>query len=136
MCQNQLVRNTGPYQSFSIIGIALTLAIGGVIMLIGSTIDVTIGHFQKNRKSEYRRQQWILEDRLQLQRMAYEGYGVGGKWEGRLSSIPTIVRSDKQQESETLIGSSSELYDVQETRESIIRPDLKKGHGGGMFQNR
>src|SRR5436190_11255986 len=28
MCRNQLVRNTGPYQSFSVLGVALILAIG------------------------------------------------------------------------------------------------------------
>ena len=115
---------------------ALILAIGTLIILVGLTIDITVGHFQKNRKSEYRRRQWILDNKLQLQRMAYEGFGVCRKWEGRLSDIPTIARSCTHDKSETLIGSSSELYDAQERRERIKSPNKEEGHGGGMLQNR
>ena len=60
-------------QSFSVLGLALILALGGVLIVLGAVVDTIVGWLQTGRKAEYRHTQWILEEKLQLQRAAYEG---------------------------------------------------------------
>jgi hypothetical protein len=95
MCRNQLVRDPGLHQSFSILGIVLVLALGGIIIVLGLLADTVVGWLQllTSSKAQYRREQWILEHELQLQRSAYEGHGVGGdhRWEGRMDAVPTTA---------------------------------------------
>src|SRR5437016_432463 len=76
MCRNQMVRDTGRHISFSVLGLALIIPLGGVVILLSMVADTLVGWLQTGHKAEYRRRQWILEENLQLQRAAYEGYGI------------------------------------------------------------
>ena len=94
MCRNQLVRDTGLHQSFSILGLALVLSIGGFIIVLGMAVDTVVGWLHIGSKFKYRQNQWVLEQTLQLQRAAYEGFNVGGTWERKLFAVPTTAGSD------------------------------------------
>jgi hypothetical protein len=94
MCRNQLVRDIGRHQSFSVLGLALVLVLGGVIIVLGMVADTIVGWLQTSSKGKYRRNQWVLEQKLQLQRAAYEGFGVGGAWEGKLDAVPRTAGFD------------------------------------------
>jgi hypothetical protein len=93
MCQNQLVGQIGPDQSFSVLGVALIPAIGGVLIVLGALVDTFIGWLQVGHEAEYRRTQWILEGMLQLQRAAYEGFGFG-TWKEKLEDVSTTTDID------------------------------------------
>lgn len=60
------MRDIGPYQLFSVLGVILILVIGGVLILLDILLDTVISWLQVGRKAEYRRSQWILEGKLQL----------------------------------------------------------------------
>jgi len=89
LCKAQIVRSTGQYQNFSVLGIALTLTISTVFIGLSFVLDKSIGLVQRLiGRGEARRMQWLLDDKLQLQRVAYVGAG-GGAWDGNPAEIPT-----------------------------------------------
>lgn len=88
LCNAQVVRSSGQYLNFSVLGIALIVVFSAVIIWVSSVIDKATGWVQRLfRKGEDRRMQWLLEDKLQLQRMAYVGANQG-HWEGHAESVP------------------------------------------------
>jgi hypothetical protein len=104
MCSNQLVRSDGQHQSFSVLGLTLVLILGGIIIILGMVTDTVVGWLQTLLGARYRRTQWILDEKLQLQRAAYEGFGVGGAWEGRMDGVPTTAGVG------VLVPSSSDVF--------------------------
>ena len=82
----------------------LVLGLGGVMMVLGMVASVVVGWLQTGRETEYRSTQWALEDKLQLQRAAYEGFGFSGVWEKRLEDVPTIASAG------VLLPSSSDAF--------------------------
>jgi UPF0716 family protein affecting phage T7 exclusion len=87
MCRNQIVHDSGGHQSFSVLGMAVILVVGGILILLGVFTDVIVCWLHIG--PEHRRAQWILEEKLQLHRAAYEGFGVG-TW-GRDLKFPTTT---------------------------------------------
>jgi hypothetical protein len=91
MCSSQLVHDAGPHQSFSVLGMSLILGIGGIIIVLGMATSRVVSWLHTGHKTEYRITQWTLEDKLQLQRVAYEGSASAIEWENRLNAVPTTV---------------------------------------------
>ncbi|OQU98126.1 hypothetical protein CLAIMM_03951 [Cladophialophora immunda] len=78
ICRSQKVSARDGYQNFSVLGISIIIGVGTLIIIIGLTIDTIVGWMQtKFKRGEYRLLSWELDDKLQLQRMAYEGAGWG-----------------------------------------------------------
>lgn len=92
MCRNQKVRATDGSISFSLLGTGIILVLGGAIIVTNLVLDVVVGFIQHRvlHRGEYRRLQWILDDTLQLQRLAYEEAGMG-TWSGTTSAVPTTL---------------------------------------------
>jgi hypothetical protein len=88
LCRSILVQSTGNFQNFSVLGIAIIIAVGGVIILLGASIDTIVGWLQS--KNNPRRLQWRADSKFQIQRMAYEGAGWG-PWENCDGTIPYIA---------------------------------------------
>ncbi|KAI0390399.1 hypothetical protein F5Y17DRAFT_65954 [Xylariaceae sp. FL0594] len=87
-CRGQIVRRAG-YTSFSVLGLALVLALGGLIILAEFTLEPSIRWFQRHStRVNYRRLEWVINDTLQLQRVAHEELGLGGPWMGTTDSVP------------------------------------------------
>jgi hypothetical protein len=91
LCRAQVVRSAGQYLNFSVLGLALIVSICTVIIWLSFVIDTATGWVQRLlHRGEDRRLQWLLEDKLQLQRMAYVGANQG-KWEGHAESVPVTT---------------------------------------------
>jgi hypothetical protein len=79
---------TNGYQNFSLLGIVLILAFGGLLTALGLTIDIVVGAIQRRWFHDSPGWLgWVLDEKLQLQRMAYEGAGWG-VWKGQMDAIP------------------------------------------------
>lgn len=91
MCSTQKFRSTEPSTSFSVLGMFIVLAIGFIITPIGYFPDSFIGSPWgrpfKRRLFPHRRQQWILNSTLQLQRIAFERAKMG-TWTGQMEPVP------------------------------------------------
>ncbi len=95
LCTSQIATRND-YASFSTLGIALILALGGVIIIIGLSIEPVTSAIRKSKRraTNYRQMEWDVGEVLQLQRLAYEGQGMG-HWSGEADSVPTTVREDR-----------------------------------------
>ncbi|KAH8599574.1 hypothetical protein B0O99DRAFT_610838 [Bisporella sp. PMI_857] len=95
MCKQQIVRNIGAYQSFSVLGIAIILSVGLLIILVSLVLDIVVGAFQKHGWGEnFKRVAWNLDSMLHQQRMAFEGQGMGGVWSNCDDTVPITAREN------------------------------------------
>ena len=95
MCQNQKILST-EYASFSVLGIVLTLVIGGVIVVVSMTLEGVLGWFARRVHGEmsYKLLEWCSNETLQLQRMVQEELGMG-TWRGATRAVPVTVEADQ-----------------------------------------
>ena len=94
MCRGQIVRSPGGTISFSVLGLSVILIVGAVLIFLGLVLDVVVG-FARRRLSlgEYKAVQWQVDEKLQMQRLAYEEAGLG-LWRGGDSAVPVTRRGD------------------------------------------
>lgn len=90
MCNNQMVRSAAGTINFSLLGLALIIGIGGLIILVALVLDIVVGFVQARilKRGQHAKLNWILDDKMQLQRMMYEGLGMGGTWEQTMDIVP------------------------------------------------
>ena len=97
MCDNQIVFNRN-YYSFSILGMALILALGGFIILLNLTLEPLIRfirrHITRSGHGAYKQLEWDMTETLQIQRMVYEGQGTG-TWHGAPEDVPVTSYGDR-----------------------------------------
>lgn len=78
MCYSQTINDALGTSSFSILGLAIVFSIGGVIILLSLVIDTAVGWLQGLlRKGLAKKQAWLLDDKLQMQRYVFERAGLG-----------------------------------------------------------
>ena len=106
MCRNQLIRSPSSHQSFSILGLALIIAVGGIIILVGLFVDTVGSVVQRLMRRDWRDMQWRLEEMLQLHRAAYDGAGEMGIWEQGLEAVPRTTGGD------VMMPPSSEVWGI------------------------
>ncbi|KAL9619643.1 MAG: hypothetical protein Q9160_005749 [Pyrenula sp. 1 TL-2023] len=83
MCRNQLVRSTLGTVSFSVLGVAVILAVGGFIVLLSFVLESVVGWAQKRwKRGQWRREGWRRDEALQVQRALFEQKGWGRWGEG------------------------------------------------------
>lgn len=89
----QKIRSTA-FTSFSVVGLAITLTIGGTIILLAAVAEPLLNLVQReNRAGLYRRLEWVTNETLQLQRMAHEELGLGS-WTRAASGIPVTASNE------------------------------------------
>lgn len=73
LCKSQSIRNSGQVQSFSILGMTLIFALGGLIIIISLTMESTVGAMQRRRAQggEDRMLVWKRDEKLEI--LAEEG---------------------------------------------------------------
>jgi hypothetical protein len=70
MCYSQKITDPQGTISFSVLGVAIILTVGGFIIATSLVLDTVVGWLQSRfKKGEYARLNWILDDKLQLQRL-------------------------------------------------------------------
>jgi hypothetical protein len=94
MCLNQRARLQDA-MSFDGVAFVLILVVGTFIILTNFCLPFVVGFGQRHlRKGVRRRKQWILDDMLQLQRMAFEGSGQG-TWHRKEKLVPLTECGEK-----------------------------------------
>ncbi|KAL9112917.1 MAG: hypothetical protein Q9227_002781 [Pyrenula ochraceoflavens] len=95
-CQNQKIRSSS-YTNFSVLGLVITLILGGIIIIVGYTLEQIIELFDTHvrRAIKYSRLEWTSNDILQTQRMAHEELGLG-TWDGCVgaSTVPVTQKGE------------------------------------------
>jgi hypothetical protein len=83
MCDQQIVRNVGSYQSFSMLGLGIIVVIGSIIILLSLCLETVVAFFQRRccrGRQMHKWKRWQLDSILQQQRLAFQGLGLGGEW--------------------------------------------------------
>lgn len=81
--------------SFSVLGLVIILSLGGLIILLSYTIEFVVGWIQTWKKiGTYQRLEWIINDTLQLQRLAHEELGFGS-WTKGAAECPITAPGDR-----------------------------------------
>ena len=95
MCENQIIRSQGGTVSFSVLGLCIILIFGGFLIVTSLIIDSLVGLIRRKLDwKKYKSLQWTLDEKLQLQRLAYEEAGQGN-WSGCAGSVPVMKKSDR-----------------------------------------
>lgn len=76
--------------SFSTLGVAIILTIGGLLIVGQTILDLTITNIVATKN--YKLVRWALDDKLQLQRLVFEGAGMGS-WNAGIGAVPTTKRT-------------------------------------------
>ncbi|KAF7507093.1 hypothetical protein GJ744_010906 [Endocarpon pusillum] len=114
MCSMQKTQATYGTISFSVLGLAIILVVGAIVLVI-SCIFETVASFIGLKSY----QNWILDDKLQLQRMVFEGRGVS--WLNTQGPIPVTGARERfpsvahLPESQALIPKDSKTVGVDVT---------------------
>lgn len=77
MCDSQKTQTTDGTISFSVLGLAIILIVGALLIFTGFILETVMSWI--GLKSHLN---WVLDDKLQLQRMVFEGRGVRWNTEG------------------------------------------------------
>lgn len=94
MCYNQLVNDSQTTMSFSVVGLVIIFALGGLILILSLIIESTVAFIQKKTgRGLVARESWIQHDKLQLQKLMFEMAGLG-QWQGHDKPVP-ITREDE-----------------------------------------
>jgi hypothetical protein len=88
MCFSQKTQTTNGTISFSVLGLALILIVGTLVILASFVLETVVGWI--GLKSHLN---WVLDDKLQLQRMVFEARGVS--WTNTQGSIPVTEGGER-----------------------------------------
>lgn len=103
MCSSQKTLTTNGTISFSVLGLAIILVVGTLVILTSFVLETLARYLGLGSHLN-----WVLDDKMQLQRMAFEGRGVS--WINTEGIIPVTEAGQKfpslrtSAESQALIG--------------------------------
>ncbi|KAL8932888.1 MAG: hypothetical protein Q9211_006072 [Gyalolechia sp. 1 TL-2023] len=94
LCQRQKIRGVGGFLSFSVLGLSTILILGGLLIVTALVLDTIVGFIRRKMDwGDHKRLQWALDEKLQLQRLAFEGAGQG-RWSGATDAVPTTSKDE------------------------------------------
>jgi hypothetical protein len=117
------------HTSFSVLGLTLIFALGGLIILMSYSLDPIMGCLRERRGLyEHQQLEWAMNWTLQLQRLAHEQIGMG-TWSKATDLIPI---TDRGEALATLDISSPKhpllwAYKVTPRDEAVWSPDTEAG---------
>jgi hypothetical protein len=122
LCYSQKVSVTASTVSFSVLGLSITIAVGGLIILIYLLLEPVVGFLQRRYGwGEFRRVRWIMDDKFQVQRMMFEEADMGGIWIKTNGGVPVTEGKGHV---------FSDLHDVDFERPRLGRMSSKGGVSG------
>lgn len=93
LCQRQKIRGVSGYLSFSVLGVSIILILGCLFIITALVLDSTVGFFRRKHDwKDHKRLQWAVDEKLQIQRLAFERAGQG-TWTGGTDAVP-MTRAD------------------------------------------
>ena len=91
ICNNQIIRSTVGFTSFSVLGVAIILIVGTLLIVTSLLIEKVMTCMRRMIAwNQYKSLHWDLDGTLQLQRLAYEEAGQG-RWSGGVGSVPILL---------------------------------------------
>ena len=88
LCPRQKIRGASGYLSFSVLGVSIILVLGCLFIITALVLDSAVGVLRRRfDRNDHKRLQWASDEKLQLQRMAFEQTGQG-TWTGRTDAVP------------------------------------------------
>lgn len=81
------------HTSFSVLGLCITLILGGIIITLEITAE-PLSRIIYRSTGLYKGLEWVANETLQLQRMTHEELGAG-TWTGVTDNIPTTAKSER-----------------------------------------
>ncbi|KAK4926787.1 hypothetical protein LTR66_016325 [Elasticomyces elasticus] len=95
MCYSQLINDTTS-MSFSVLGMGILFGLGGLIICLAMCIDTIVGWIQmKTGRGLHGRMEWLMNDRLQMQRLLYVAIGLGAWRDDPSAKIPMVIGREK-----------------------------------------
>jgi hypothetical protein len=114
MCSSQKTLTTKGTISFSILGLAVILIVGTLLILTSFILETVVGWMGLKGH-----QNWVMDDKLQLQRMVFEGSGV--RWTNTRGLVPVTEAREKfpasgrSAESESLMAQDQKTVGINVT---------------------
>lgn len=94
MCRAQKVRSASGTISFSVLGVAIILIVGTILISLSLLLSTIVCELRrKYQYKDHKRIQYLLDEKLQLHRLAYEEAGQG-YWENCGNSIPVTKEGE------------------------------------------
>ena len=88
MCHAQKVRSASGTTSFSVLGVAIILIVGAILISLSLLLSTIVCGLRRIfHYKDHKRMQYLLDEKLQLHRLAYEEAGQG-YWENCSNSVP------------------------------------------------
>ena len=109
ICNNTKIQSQSGTTSFSVLGVSIILIVGSLLITTSLVLSTVMDFIrQKRHWKAHKSLQWVLDGKLQLQRLAYEEAGQG-QWSGGTDSVPVTRRGDKLGIPETVDGKHPRL---------------------------
>lgn len=94
LCKSQIIRNNSGTTSFSVLGVAIILIVGSLLIVTSLLLEPALGFARrKMERNQYKSIQYIADGMWQLQRLAYEEAGQG-HWSGGANTVPLTREGD------------------------------------------
>ncbi|KEF60128.1 uncharacterized protein A1O9_04978 [Exophiala aquamarina CBS 119918] len=89
MCYSQKVGLVGDTISFSVLGLVIILTVGSAAILLYLVLELCVAWFRHRQDGgSYRRVRWVMDEKMQVQRMMFEEAGMGGTWTNLAGAVP------------------------------------------------
>ncbi|KAJ9663207.1 hypothetical protein H2198_000968 [Neophaeococcomyces mojaviensis] len=94
-CYNQMIKDTAGTLSFSVLALAMIVAVGGFIIVMSLILEPLVKFLRRFfRYGEHKSMAWVLDETLQLQRMLFQSLELGS-WQGSTKAVPTTAQNEK-----------------------------------------
>jgi hypothetical protein len=90
-CANQKIRSDS-YTSINVLGLGIIFVVGGLIIVTSFALPIIVRRIQQ-RQNSYSSLEWMVNDTLQLQRLAHEAIGAG-IWQDTDGDFPTTAQCE------------------------------------------
>jgi hypothetical protein len=90
-CAHQKIRSDS-YTSINVLGLIIIFVVGGLIIITSFALPIIVRRIQQ-RQNLHSSLEWIVNDTLQLQRLAHEAVGAG-IWQGTDGDFPTTAQCE------------------------------------------
>lgn len=134
LCNQQLVRSSDEYQTFSLEGIVIVIVVSVVLVVLSCTLEFCVFRPQRRRNPEgprrYKRLAYGADGQLQLLRVVLEKEGYGD-WEDKLDGIPYRVPKDLSNEKDIRsVFEEPQSFQMRKMqRSSVDARAYRPGHG-------
>ena len=91
VCANQKIRSDS-HTSINVLGLIVIFVVGGLIIVTSFALPIIVRRIRQ-RQNSYNSLEWIVNDTLQLQRLAHEAVGAG-IWQDTDGDIPTTAQCE------------------------------------------